>query len=372
MHRRLGLIVTLALALIVGQGCSSGAGHGTVVIGHVGDRGAASPAGRGMALALADLKGDLADALGGRSLQIRHTDPRGQLDAFEAEAARLVAVNRAVALVGGTTLAEVARLDRASVPVLALLGHAPGDVSGMVFWLGIRPERQGEVLGQYAADVLKLSSALVVVDDTRPEAAPAAEAFVRSFNEARKEEAARLIHFGKEPNWKRLAGRVAAAKPQALAFAGSAADFRALRAELKRPGPTLIDLGGAFDLSARAAEPADEAVYAATPFRPDDRDMALTTEFVTKYRQAYQTTPDVRAALGYDALRLLAEALRRAAPDLKAERLRDELARVKDLPGVTGPLTITDDHRVRRPLHVVRIAEGVVTALKRYPPATPR
>ena len=59
------------------------------------------------------------EALGGRQLQVRHTDARGQLDAFEAEAVRLVGINRVVGLMGGTTPDEVARLDAAHVPVLA-------------------------------------------------------------------------------------------------------------------------------------------------------------------------------------------------------------------------------------------------------------
>lgn len=371
LSRCLGIIAALGLALAAGAGCSSGAGRGPIVIGHVGDRGAASPVGRGLALALADLKGDLADALDGRTVQIRHTDPRGLLDAYEAEAARLVAVNRAVALVGGSTPAEVARLDRTQVPVLALLGHAPAGASGFVFTLGMRPEQQGEVLGRHIALERKRATALVLVDELRAEAAPAAEAFVRSFNGARKAEAARVIRLDKDRHWKDVAERVAAVKPHVLAFAGAVSDFRALLAQQKHSASELVYLGGDTNLAALAAGPNDEAIYAATPFNPDDSDSTLISEFVSKYRAANQTVPDVRAALGYDALRLLAEAMRRAAPVLKAERLRDELARVKDLPGVTGPLTITDDHGVRRPLHVVRVMNGVVTALKRYPAATP-
>src|SRR5206468_723887 len=94
---------------------------------------------------------NFSEALQGRELKVRHTDTRGLLDASESEAVRLTGINRVVGLIGGATAEEVARLDRAHVPIVATAGVRPPGASDMVFAAGMRPGQQAFVLAKYAA-----------------------------------------------------------------------------------------------------------------------------------------------------------------------------------------------------------------------------
>ena len=125
--------------------------------------------------------------------------------------------------------------------------------------------------------------------------------------------------------------------PDAVFLAGSDEAAGLLAAELRRRGiqaplygsdavatPTYIQKAGA----------AGEGTVIATPFHPDDPSPEAR-RFTAAFRQRYGSEPDVGAALGYDAVRVLAEGMKQAnsvAPDKVAESLH----RLHGFPGVTG------------------------------------
>jgi len=149
MHRFALLALLLSLA-----GCTTAPTPPPIVIGHVSDQARLDKAGEraelGIRLALHELNKDgaLTTALGGRKVEVHHTNTRGSLDAFEAQAVRLVSFNRAVTLLGGLTAEETAALDRAQVPVLTFQGQPVAGVSSQVFYLGISPKTQGDALAK--------------------------------------------------------------------------------------------------------------------------------------------------------------------------------------------------------------------------------
>src|SRR5215207_6017624 len=125
-----GRTLIVLAGLLGAAGCHSSSEPTPVFLGHVATLSGADRSGertaQGIRLAAQELnEGGLGAALDGRPLHVRHTDARGQVDAFEAEAVRLATVNRVAGLIGGTSAEEVARLDRSYVPVLTLLGYRP-------------------------------------------------------------------------------------------------------------------------------------------------------------------------------------------------------------------------------------------------------
>jgi branched-chain amino acid transport system substrate-binding protein len=95
-----------------------------------------------------------------------------------------------------------------------------------------------------------------------------------------------------------------------------------------------------------------------------------TTAFASKYRESFKEEPDVHAALAYDGIRILVDALRRgqsSAPDVLVKELRQ----TKDFPGLTGPLAFGADQLVERPIFVGHMSGPGFVALKRYDPRNP-
>ena len=80
--------------------------------------------------------------------------------------------------------------------------------------------------------------------------------------------------------------------------------------------------------------------------------------FIKKFRARYDgATPDAVAALGYDAMMLLADAITRAG-STAGSRVRDALAATKDFPGVTGRTTIDADRNTSKPAIILTVQDG--------------
>ena len=84
--------------------------------------------------------------------------------------------------------------------------------------------------------------------------------------------------------------------------------------------------------------------YITTHYSPDDPSPRIQ-EFVQEYKQRYQNVvPDAHAALAYDAMMLLFDAIKRAAPQLdkamnitdKRDAIRQAMSNTKNFEGLTG------------------------------------
>ena len=81
----------------------------------------------------------------------------------------------------------------------------------------------------------------------------------------------------------------------------------------------------------------------------------VVVDFIKKYREAYKgKTPDGLAALGYDAAKILIEAMERA-PELTPLAIRDEIAKTKNFTGVTGVISIDEKRNATKSAVVVQV-----------------
>jgi branched-chain amino acid transport system substrate-binding protein len=375
--------VTVVLLMLLGlTGCYTSATPLPIVIGHVSDKSRLDKAGDqaelGIRLALHETNKDgaLTDLFGGRKIEVHHTDAHGELDKFESQAVRLDSVNRCLALFGGLSPAETAALNHAKLPLLTFHGQPPAGGNNQVFYLGMSPERQGSVLAKVVAE--KGSRIVLFMDERRAESTPISESFQKALAEARnqaKGEPANLLvlRFGKDAKWSDLVKRIGSQGADAVVFAGNVQDFNAWHKEVRREPlrnkPTQIVYAGAdgdhrlFDFEG------DEktSVLLATAFHADPA-LEKVTAFMKAYQEAFKIEADVHAALAYDGFRILIEAMKRTPTQLTPERVREELLKTKDFAGLTGPLTITSEREVQRPLFVVRWQNGALTALKTFTP----
>ena len=93
--------------------------------------------------------------------------------------------------------------------------------------------------------------------------------------------------------------------------------------------------------------------------------------FVQKYKDRYGQVPDGMAALGYDAMHVLADAMKRA-PKLDGPTLRDAIAQTKNFEGVTGMITIGPDRNaVGKKIVIEEIRNGQLTLKASVDPVAP-
>ena len=88
-----------------------------------------------------------------------------------------------------------------------------------------------------------------------------------------------------------------------------------------------------------------------------------TKAFIDAYKAAYEKTPDDVAALTWDAIGLLIQAIKDTGGltgDIKTDRTRvkDALAAIKDYPGITGGMTFTPEGDPKKCAVIVKINDA--------------
>lgn len=84
-------------------------------------------------------------------------------------------------------------------------------------------------------------------------------------------------------------------------------------------------------------------------------------DFVNRYKKQFQTTPTLFAMQGYDAAKLVIEAIRRGATS--GEAIRDYFMTQRDLPAMLGPASFGPDGTLNRPLFLIQVKRGRFTQL---------
>jgi ABC-type branched-subunit amino acid transport system substrate-binding protein len=97
-----------------------------------------------------------------------------------------------------------------------------------------------------------------------------------------------------------------------------------------------------------------EAVYPYDPHRSDP----LWQDFVARYEARYHEKPDHFAALAYDQMRILVDAICRAG--LNRGRIRDALTGLTSYKGVTGDMTFDPNCKNIAPLFLGRVHDGKI------------
>ena len=94
-------------------------------------------------------------------------------------------------------------------------------------------------------------------------------------------------------------------------------------------------------------------------FFPDKEKASETAgAFIDAYEAEYGETPDSNAAMSYDSMMVLAEGLKAATPDMKADDIMAGMKAVKDMPLATGTITIDENGDANRDILIIRLCEG--------------
>jgi branched-chain amino acid transport system substrate-binding protein len=82
-----------------------------------------------------------------------------------------------------------------------------------------------------------------------------------------------------------------------------------------------------------------------------------TKKFVDLYTKKTGKTPDRIAALGYEALMIVAEALRKTE-SMRPTHIRDSLSGIRDFNGITGTVSFTENREVKKRAYIFKAERG--------------
>jgi branched-chain amino acid transport system substrate-binding protein len=358
-----------ALALSAVAGCASRSAPEPIWVGHLAplsgpDRALGEHARQGIQLAVDEATAE-DRRVGNRPVQVLHVDNRGDAEMAQAEAVRLLSVNKVAALIAGPQAEAAARVARTAqsypVPVLLPTELADPPQGEGEFALGASPSYRGQVLARRAQE-LPGDRAAVVSDGGNAVATALAAAFGKEYARDGKHTFSEWS-YRNDAEQNALAERVAGAKPAVVLLAANVRDFSKVRGQLESAGVKAPLLYGGEDAGVLAlqADPGRNEVYLATVFTADGL-TAQGQDFRKRYEEAFHEAPDLCAAQAYDSFRLVLDTMVRLRTPA-GQRLREGLAGLESFETVTGPLA-WKERRARRPLFLMQLKEKQAVLVK--------
>ncbi|MDK2888034.1 MAG: branched-chain amino acid transport system substrate-binding protein [Thermoanaerobacter sp.] len=171
--------------------------------------------------------------------------------------------------------------------------------------------------------------------------------------------------------------RIKQAKPDGIIFTGYYTEGGLFMKEVRKQGLDLKMAGGDGLLSPVLWKLGGDAVEGSmvyTGFAADPENAApQTKEFIKKYQAANDNKlPDMFSAQGYDAVMLLAKAMKEAN-STDPSKFKDALAKTKDYPGVSGTLTFLPNREpVKSPVYLLEVKNQQFSIKTALPTEAPK
>lgn len=152
---------------------------------------------------------------------------------------------------------------------------------------------------------------------------------------------------------------ISASNPQAILVSGYYTEAGLIARQARELGLNVPLLGGdGWDSPSLVdvAGPAMEGNFFSNHFSAEDQS-PIIQNFIRKFKEKYNESPDALAALGYDSAMILADAIKRAG-STDPEPLRDAIASTKNFPAVTGTITLDEKRNASKPAVILTIKDG--------------
>jgi branched-chain amino acid transport system substrate-binding protein len=213
----------------------------------------------------------------------------------------------------------------------------------------------------------------VLLDERREDFTAAAEAFRYEYTAklgSRKEMRPLVCwRYQDEKQLEELLSRLPAEEPAAVFLAADADAVWRLRSRKELAQLPILFAGDVgSDAALLASRLTSDGIYLVTAWTPDV-ETKQNQEFVQLYQKEFQRPPDVHAALAYDTARLLFAALPDSTESITSASLQEYWNKLKDFPGLTGPISFAYQHTLQRPAFLVQLRSGELVILEQTQPA---
>ena len=382
------LVVGAALgAIAVAGGCerkrnksSTGTGAGTstepttapIVIGHYGSMsGAQATFGQstdnGIQLAVAER--NAAGGIKGRKIVVKTLDTAGKAQEAGAAVTRLITQDKVVALLGEVASklsiagGEVAQHYKIPMITPSSTNEAVTQIGPMISRVCFVDGFQGYVVAKFAHDNLKAAKVAILYDQASDYSIGLDKTFKASFTEMGGTITTEQTYKEGDSDHAAQLATIRDSKPDAIFLPGYYTDVANIARQARKLGITVPFLGGDGWDSSKLTELGGDAIegsYYSNHYSHEDQRVEVQ-QFVQTYQAKYGAVPDGLAALGYDAARVLFEAMDKTSPRLDGETLAAAIAGTTAFRGVTGLITMDQNRDARKQAVILQIQKGKPT-----------
>ena len=313
--------------------------------------------------------------LGGKKLSLVVADTKSEASEATNGMQKLISQDKVVAVIGpnqsSAVIASGAINNGAKVVDITPMGTNP-DVTFDPKTKQVKPYSfrtcfidpfQGTVMASFASNELKVKKAAIYIDNTSDYAKGLAQFFKENFVKNGGQVVIEEAYLQKDTDFKSTLTKIKAAQPDFIYIPGYYQEVGLIVKQAREMGITVPMAGGDGWDSAKLPEIAGKAALENTFFSslysPDDTS-DLNKEFVAEYKKAYNTNPDVFAALAYDSTLLVAKAIEDAGSADPA-KIAEAMAKIKGFKGVSGEVTFNEEHNPIKSAVIIEHKDGKQT-----------
>ena len=299
----------------------------------------------------------------GRKIELVTADTRSLQGEAATAAKKLISRDKVTAIIcetGSSAALEAAPLCQAAgVPMMAATATNARvtEAGNFIFRACFIDPFQGTVLAKFASATLKAKRVALLVANGNAYSVGLAKYFRDSFP---GEIVVEQKYSEGDKDFRAQLTAIKAANPEAIFASGDYAESALICKQARELGLTVPIFGGdTWDSPAltQIGGRAVEGTFFSTHFSPDSSDPLVKT-FVQRFAARWSgQVPDTGTSLGFDAMMLVADAMRRAG-STDGKKLRDALAATKDYAGVTGRITIDAQRNASKSAVIFTVRDG--------------
>lgn len=316
-------------------------------------------------LVLAFDEKNAAGGVKGKQLKLITEDNQGKQDETAAVVKKLITRDKIIALLGevasNRSLIAGPIAQQAKIPMISPSSTNPDvtKVGDYVFRVCFIDPFQGPVMARFAKDNLKITKVAILKDMKSDYSLGLAEFFKKQFTATGGEIVAEATFQNGDTDFKGQLTQIRGTQPQAIFVPAYYTEVGLIARQARQLGIKAVLLGGDGWDSPKLFEIGKEAIEGAyfSNHYSTESPVPATQEFIKKYKAKFNETPDGLSAAGYDAARVLIDAMERA-PELTPEAIKNAITQTKGFPGATGSITINSDRNADKEAFIVQVKGG--------------
>ena len=380
IRRKVSMVVLMLFVLSIVAGCSQGGDNGsaqqgdtikvginTELSGAVASYG--TNAANGALLAIEEI--NAAGGVLGKQLEPLQRDCKSVADEAMSVSAALVGEG-IVAQIGPLTSGNVAGstpvMMENQIPLLAPAATAvnvtvdekTNKVRDFIFRVCYLDSDQGRRMANFALEDLGVKTAAIYGSTSDDYATGLAKYFKEEFTSKGGTIVAEEGFVNGDKDFRATLTKIKNANPEFIYVPGYYTEVAVLIKQAREMGITCPIGGGdgwdSPDMVSVAGKDALNNTFFTNHYSVEDPDPAIQS-FVKAYQAKYNKLPDSFAALGYDAAKLLADAIERAG-EADPVKIKEALEATKDFPGITGSMSIDENHNPVKNIVVIEYKDG--------------
>lgn len=308
-------------------------------------------------------------ALGKYKIELVPDDSAGNPGRAAQAAARMIASDDVLMVIGGSTSAETQAMIEVTRPAevfqFSPLAQATNLTQQGNKWFARLSQTADAFAGNAAIWAIERHKAksvyMLVRNDNYGQSL--AEAFGREIEKKGIKVAGRVAYEPNAKDFKPILSAMGQAKPDFVAILGLYTDTGLIvkqMGELDIKVPTYANTSPAIPQFVEIAGPASDGSYGALYYFAGSIDTAAGKKYVADWNAKYKRDPSQYEGMGYDTMLVLIEAVKKAGAAGKITRasIRDAFFKIADLPVASGNVTILPNGDVKRPLPFVQLKDG--------------